>query len=296
MTDKSRWQQISSRNWEDIAAAWVDAAASIPDISQKPDPGLERLPGLLSLDGESPKRHDDVEGLRIQCFWESLYLYSKCDHAMSASQRLASIGMASWSNFNAYHSAYLGARGILGLLGVPLPNLAGRQVFLDLFPAAERKSTKYRGVGPSLVREFLIKNVPKLDQRAVWACLQRVLRVSKVQVWNVEFAMALDGFEDSEITPPRNHFLYKPAYWLFDDLLQDLPTDYDWLELSDPIVATDRSFLLWLCFVVHNLFTALVKDLASQSELINQYLQESRGHRDSALPEQQRYRALCISA
>lgn len=295
MSDKARWQQISRRRWEEISPVWVDVATSIPSLNAQPNPGLDKLPGLLALGTESLKLHEDVPGLRTQAFWDAAFLYAKCDHAKVAAERLADMGMASWAMFNAYHSAYLGARCLLWLLGVPLPDLAGRQVFLDLFPEEDQKAKKRRGNRQLVYQEFLIKNIGKLDQRAVWDCLQRVLRISAVDFWDADLVARIQRIDEASLTPPRNHFLYKAGYWVFDDLVQDMPADYEWMEVGDPVSTSDKSFLLWLCFAIHKLLTALFEDLVNSSALIGAYMAATRTKTSAHSAVQNAYRSFCAA-
>lgn len=295
MADKARWQQISRRRWEDISPVWIDVASTIPKLVAKPEPGLEKLPGLLALGNEPLGLHEDVSGLRMQTFWDAAYLYTKCDHAKVAAERLAGAGMASWAMFNAYHSAYLGARCMLWLLGVPLPNLAGRQVLLDLFPEEDSKVRKRRGNRPLVYETFLLKNIDKLDQRAVWDCLQRVMRISSVGCWDSGLIDKIKRIDSASLTPPRNHFLYKAGYWIFDDLVHDMPAGYQWMVLSDPISTIDKSFLLWLCFAVHRVLTELLQDLMQSSLLIEKCIAATRTQLSANSDIEEPYRAFCAS-
>ena len=128
------WKKFPSRRWEDVRNSWVDHIPTFPAIAARPDPGLEQLLPLLSIPiTNSPARQSDVPGLRANALWEAVFLFHKCSHTNLAAQRLAFQGMQSWCLFNAYHSAYLGAKGIMALLGVALPKLKGQQVALDLF-------------------------------------------------------------------------------------------------------------------------------------------------------------------
>jgi hypothetical protein len=138
MSLRAKWQNLGKRKWDEIRDAWLADIPSFASIGMRPDPGLERLAPLLAVDHpKAPIGHlrlADVAGLRTNALSEAVFLFHKCAHTHLAAQRIGQQGMQSWCLFNAYHSAYVGARGLLTLLGAPLPNLAGRQVVLDLFP------------------------------------------------------------------------------------------------------------------------------------------------------------------
>src|SRR5439155_6373055 len=100
-----------------------------------PEPGLENLAPLQAV--PLPDNHGtfpDVEGLRSNALWEAVFLFHKCAHTSLATQRVGGQGMHSWSLFNAYHSAFLGAKGIMALLGIAVPKINGIQLAIDLFP------------------------------------------------------------------------------------------------------------------------------------------------------------------
>jgi hypothetical protein len=197
--------------------------------------------------------------------------------------------MHSWCLFNAYHSAYLGARGIMSLLGIALPNLAGNQVAIDLYPEPPKKKA-HRSLGSPQFEEFLMVRLPKLDQRNLWEAFQRVLRMSDAQCWDIRLRRDLLNLDYEKVTPPRNHFLYKAHFWPLDDLTSDAtPADLAGL-FGTSLEADDRGFLLRLSFSVYRLFEQLMTDLAESSAVVKQQLDASRFLLSSELPELVCYR------
>src|SRR6185437_9153919 len=132
---KKVWKRFDARGWNDLKNAWIAAIPSAIELGSKPDPGLEDFSSLVDLAPSNwlTARSQNVAGLRSNALLEGVYLFQKCSHTSLAAQRLASAGMHSWCLFNAYHSAYLGAKGILAFLGVAFPVLNGSQVAIDLF-------------------------------------------------------------------------------------------------------------------------------------------------------------------
>ena len=146
MSRASRFQNLGSRNWEEVRDSWLEHVPSFPGIGAPPDPGLEHLNSLLEIRTSSNwERFADVRGLRANTLWEAVFLFHKCSHINLAAQRLGRQGMHSWCLFNGYHAAYLGAKGIMALLGVALPMLAGPQVAIDLYPMPVKGKAQRRG-------------------------------------------------------------------------------------------------------------------------------------------------------
>ncbi len=191
--------------------------------------------------------------------------------------------------FNAYHAAYLGARGVMTLLGVSLPNLRGRQVLLDLFPQPTKKSAK-SFAAPSF-GDFLLVPLPHLDQRYIWEGLQRVLRMTKAAPWSESVVEEVLGLSFEDITPPRNHFLYKAHYWPLEDLASDDDAT-DFSRFYGVELAPDAGgFLLRLGFCMYLLFEQLISDLALVAPLVAEQVRGSRCAANPVVPELLRYRS-----
>ena len=282
MALEHKLDKVRARKWANIRDAWL---AHVPDFNSPgscPDPGLERLPGLKGIPipkvDELPIRREDVEGLRRNALWEAVFLFHKCAHTNLAAQRLGERGMRTWSMFNAYHSAYLGAKGIMELLGVALPNIDGKQVLIDLFPETKplRKKGKHQPVRiDPLYTEFQITRLDGLDQRQLWQAFQRVLRVSSVDVWDEDLGRELKGLSHEKITPPRNWLLYKAHFWPLNDLVADATDEMSGL-VGTHLDTDEKGFLLRLCFTVYRLFEQILADLGERSGNVKHEMDHSR--------------------
>jgi hypothetical protein len=211
--------------------------------------------------------------------WEAVFLFHKCAHVHLAAQRLASRGMHSWSMFNAYHAAYLGARGVMALLGIGLPYLpqAG-QLLLDVYPLPEsKKNLKAWETGKWQFSETLVVRLGGhgIDQTALWDAFYRTLRVSEPVCESAVTKDLLNVSHDS-ISKPRNAFLYRAAFWPGSDLLADSDAA-NLVSLVGPHLDDESDgFLLRLSCDVYRLFEQLMLDLAEHSGPIRDQLDKSR--------------------
>lgn len=300
MSYKAKWQKFGERDWDEIRDAWLANVPSFPSIGAPPDPGLEHLSTLaaIGLPDANPgyKLVPDVQGIRRIALWEAVFLFHKCSHTNLAAQRLGQQGMHSWCMFNAYHSAYLGARGIMALLGVALTRVGGRQAAIDLFIRGESNTKKKaqqarRESGLPQFQEFLLVDLKSnLDQQDLWEGFQRVLKMSVIACMDQELRRELLDLSSGHITPPRNHFLYQAHFWPLGDLISDAT-----LEEMDSLIGThldaeEEGFLLRLSFSVYRLFEQLISDLSEHSSIIKTQFDGSRSWVDSAQPEFGRYR------
>ena len=294
MSWRPKWQNFRGRDWEVVRDHWLSHIPNFPSIGARPDPGLEQLNTLQEIDVPvNYGRFPNVAGLRANTLWEAVFLFHKCSHTNLAAQRLAQGGMHSWCLFNAYHAAYLGARGILAMLGVALPRLRGIQTAIDLCPAPVKKK-RHTPLGSAEFEDFLMVRLQLLEQRYLWEGFQRVLRMSKATCWDLTVRHELLSLSYDEITPPRNHFLYRPDFWPLDDLTSDLaPAELMYL-LGTELDIGDRGFLLRLSFSVYRLFEQLMSDLSSYSGVIKEQLTGSRFRPDSEAPEIDSYNEFVI--
>ena len=275
MSLRPKWQKIESRNWNVLKGAWLANIPDFPDVGSRPNPGVDQLVGLSELLVPStPQRFPDVEGLRRNVLWEALFLFHKCSHTGLAAQRLAEDGMRSWALFNAYHSAYLGAKGIMSMLGIVFPAVVSKQVAIDVFPPMTSRAK--RGILTRQFEEFLLIPIGnRLDQRYMWEAFQRVLRQSESECWDQASKDELLRLPWEHIPRPRNQFIYRVQHWPLDDLMVDITGD--WKDFWSPDLDVDnRDFLLQLSFKIYGLFEELVIDLSKQSPIIKEQLSASR--------------------
>ena len=276
---------ISKRSWASIKSNWLGHLPIFGDPGLPPAPGVEELPAwdqlALPVSPQNRQRYPDVQGLRQNALAEGVFLFHKCTHAHLATHRIGTTGMHSWSLFNAYHSAYLGARGILTLLGVSLPSVRG-QLLIDIFDEPEtQKMVNAIKEGRATFTEFLLVRFGNnFDQQEVWELLQRALRQTDAACLAVPWKDELLDISFDTNTKPRNAFLYHPAFWPLDDLLND-GAAADYLVLcGDDLDTTRKGFLMRLNFIVCRLFELLMDDLAGESNVIRDQVSPSRILRD----------------
>lgn len=291
---RPKLQNIRARHWHDLRDAWIENIPVFPSPGAKPDPGVERLAPLNELllpnnNGKFP----DVPGLRPNLLWEAVFLFHKCAHSHLAAQRLGHVGMLSWSMFNAYHSAFIGARGVMALLGIGFPFLPnGGQLLIDVFPQPESKKDIQRlRLRQWRFQEILIVRLSGLKQRELWEGFQRVLEISDVPCWDDRVRQELLDVTCASITRPRNAFLYKAAFWPGKDLLVDGSDDEFTRFVGTGLNDNDEGFLLRLSFDVYRLFEQLITNLAEESGPIRVQLNESRIISDPAVADLVSYNA-----
>jgi hypothetical protein len=286
---RPKWQNFRERDWDEIRNHWLSHIPNFPAIGAGPDPGLDELNTLQEINIPSPHgRFADVAGLRSNTLWESVFLFHKCSHTNLAAQRLAQSGMHSWCLFNAYHSAYLGARGVMAMLGVALPKLKSTQIAIDLCPEPLKKK-RHCPVGSLEFGEFLIVPLQLLEQRYLWEAFQRVLRMTNASCWDLALRQELLALSYGEITPPRNQFLYRADFWPLADLTSDIASGDLMYLLGTELDTVDAGFLLRLSFSVYRLFEQLMSDLSSYSGVIKEQLDGARFLPNSELSELRSY-------
>lgn len=294
---KSPWHHFREREWTEIRDAWLEDIPTFPQVGAIPDPGLENLSSLMTIDlpaiNPPYKRHADVEGVRRNALWEAVFLFHKCSHTHLAAQRLGQLGMHSWCMFNAYHSAYLGARGIIATLGIALVTIQGNQTGIDLFiqPESNTKQKALRALASRRFQEFLIVRFPSLiEQRNLWQGLQRILKISTIGHVDQRLIDEVLGLSYESISPPRNRFLYKAPFWPLADLMDDARVEEMEHLVGIKLDVELEGFLLNLSFFVYRIFEQLMEDLVRQSEILRAQIDASRSLVAQLDPELERYR------
>jgi hypothetical protein len=178
---------------------------------------------------------------------------------------------------------------MMALLGVALPELRGRQVALELYPAQTKKKS-VRSVVSESFQDFVVVPLPPLDQRDLWEAFQRVINMCSAACWDINLRQELLDLSHDRITPPRNRFLYRASHWPLGDLISDVqPPDLAGF-IGKELNPEDPGFLMRLTFVVYRLFEQLMSDLAEHSAVVRTQLEGSRCLVDNELPELGCYR------
>jgi hypothetical protein len=284
MSWRPKWQNFGNRDWEEIRGSWLNHIPTFPDVGSLPDPGLEKLLPLRAL--QLPDNHgkfQDVAGLRTNALWEAVCLFHKCAHTNLAVHRIGQHGMHSWGLFNAYHSAYLGARGIMAILGVAMPKVNGNQIAIDLFPELPKKRKPGLNAVPEF-QEFVVVRLSMLEQRFLWEAFQRVLNMTQAKCWSLDIRRSLLELSFEAITPPRNRYLYQAHFWPLSDLIIDgAASEFDTL-FGAELDPSQEGFLLRLCFSIYYLFEQLMCDLARDSVTIQLQVSGSRVLKNAGSP------------
>lgn len=290
---RPKLQHIGVRDWASLRDAWLDVVPVFGSIGASPQPGLERLGPPVNQLPDNYIVGPDIEGVRMNTLWEAVFLFHKCAHAHLASQRLGHRGMHSWSMFNAYHAAYLGARGIMALLGVTLPFMPqGGQLLLDVFPPPDQKNKpKKQALATKHFEQTLIVRFPRIDQRQLWQCLQRVLRMTTAQCWNETLRKDILDLTWAKMTGPRNDYLYRAAFWPGSDLIDDQEEGSLSALVGSELDVDGVGYLMRLSFTVYRLFEQLAEDLAAHSAPIRDQIAGSRVLRDPGVDDLSCYQA-----
>lgn len=279
MSWRPYWKSIEKRHWSDVKGALLSSVPDFGDRVMRPSPGVENLSTLAHLkDIRDPTVLADAEGLRLNLLAEGVFLFQKCSHAQMAVARLAQLGMTSWALFNAYHSALLGAKASMSLLGVAFPKVAGVQLLLDTFPETRKVSSQSKlRTAPSYSSFRIVRLPSQMDQRFVWEAFQRVIRVTDGAWTSASNVQSIERLDWEAITPPRNAFLYKPQYWTTID---DVDADYvltDWASMFEAELDTaSDGFLIHLSMEVHRAVSWLMSDLAKSSNVFADQLTRAR--------------------
>jgi hypothetical protein len=265
---KPELQKLRGRDWPAIREAWLSFIPRFPNLGALPDSSSDDLLDVLGFTGptSNPVRLEQIVGIRSAVLWEAVCLYQKAKHTNVAAKELLNSGLQTWSLFNFYHSAYLAAKGTMYLLGVTVPLVKSKWCILDIFASPENHQNGRRVKHESLT-DFIAIPLSGLDQHQLWAWFQRLLSSTRSVPWDKEIAREIFLITESrDFVRQRNRLLYRPGFWLADDLLAPLPLDVPWntppRQALDP---READFLAGLCDRVHSIFDSALADLSTSS-------------------------------
>ena len=282
MISRPTLQKLRRRSWENIIESWVSSSPTIDIVGGKPDPGVSNLE--LQIQDADPKQEDwrgaTPPGLRANVLLESIYLAHKSGHLLRASEMHGRHGMNTWALVSAYHSAFVGAKSILGLQGVFLTEYKSRPVILDLFPEEERSRPRKRPQSISkLSGDFKADEVALIfyatneAHRALWLIFERVLNITSSLPCSQNMLASLKSVDWQNVSRPRNHLIYRNKYWPYDDLhypcsnikfcrkhLRDIE--------KNGLSADDEDFLFMLALIIFHYCQLLLEDIGKELSAI----------------------------
>src|SRR5437868_13934710 len=111
----SRWQQIRRRDWSEIREVWLEHVPPIPSQGARPTVAVEAIIAAGIRDETLTAENLNIfpEGLREAVLWEALFLLHKGGHTIGAAEATLRSGRMSWSQFDAYHGAFMACRAVM---------------------------------------------------------------------------------------------------------------------------------------------------------------------------------------
>jgi len=161
----------------------------------------------------------EIKGMRQLVLAEAVYFLHKSSHVIGASESHARNGIQTWSLSGAYHGAMFGAKAIMYLLGVATPNFEGKGILVDVWPELPKLSSRERKAGLQSPPDMQFSRIGhRVEHRHVWQLFQRVIRVSKVDLWSKEYISSLHKLDVGEFAWQRNKIHYNNREWICADL------------------------------------------------------------------------------
>jgi len=268
--EKNEAQRLRGRDWQSIKEAWLLQPPNFPEPGQMPELSSDEILDFVGIEAPTELvRIAAADGVRPAVLSEAICLFLKARHAESAAHRLRDEGLITWSLFNYYHSAYLGAKGIAYLLGITFPSDAkNRQYVLDIFAEPLSHKNGKRIAASNLVDFMAIPIEGRLDQHQLWAWFQRGINSTRSAPWDKGIVGKIERIKPSRtITRPRNSLLYRTNFWIAQDLVALSSVPPEGSEAYEFAPGAEQFFYL-LNGHVSELFTSLMNDLSSISPAI----------------------------
>jgi hypothetical protein len=276
---EKRIDNIKRRDWVIVREEWLAHIPRIAPPGARPALPLKQVPELSSWAAQAAGKKsirisDGHTSLRASTFWEGTYLLHKACHVIGAAGVHAAEGISTWSLSSFYQGGLFGAKAVLYLMGIGLPEFNGKTTIVDLWPevsATQRKLAKRIGIAPP--ESELTYLGQRLDHHSAWYAFLRLVRTARVDVWPNSYISFLRPMRVGDISDQRNAIHYRLADWLFEDLHAEqsileffhLKRDDDGTLLLDP---SSSDFSLVLAIVVLHMGVLLFESLAELSNAL----------------------------
>ena len=209
-------------------------------------------------------------------FREAIFLLHKASHVIGHAEVSVRSGAKTWSLSDAYQGALFGARSIVYLLGVGLPEYKSKLVITDVWPKIEEQKESRQRLSLDADAEspvqFTLATI-KLEHRHFWMLFQRLLNVCKVDVWQKEYVSALRKLETKEFAMQRNILQYRDWRWIFDDLHESRIDEQFGVhkgDLHDALVYAERSdFSIALALALMRMALDLIGSITALTNKLN---------------------------
>ena len=143
---------------------------------------------------------------------------TKYFHVLECARAQLSRGAATWTMVDTYHSAMLGARGLIALYGILCYTVQGRTVLVDFRP--ELGDADYRSKFSKMYKRIddpirvLRPKKLLLEQRDAWGLIVRLVNITKnAESQDEELMKQIADIAETTLSSLRNKVLYDSVYW-----------------------------------------------------------------------------------
>ncbi|MDB6122792.1 MAG: hypothetical protein JWQ71_1785 [Pedosphaera sp.] len=288
--------RVRARDWNNVRDSWFNF---IPDIVPSGSAPAEATADIIDtqllhdeLREKNSCRIVDVEqaiGVRQSILAEAIFLLHKAAHVIGTAERMAVDGHPTWAMMNAYQGSLFAAKGVIYLLGVGLPEFGNETLIVDVMPelSESQKRLVKRNIEPAKESEFF-RTGRRFDHDSTWKLFQRLIRVSKVNLWSEDHIEELKHLDTGSISDKRNWLQYRAGAWLYTDLhnLMGVPSHGN-LSISSSncpeLDPENPDFYMIFSLVVMHLGYLLFEDLKGETNKLtdewNLYIENLNEHR-----------------
>ncbi|HQX74239.1 MAG TPA: HEPN domain-containing protein [Chitinophagaceae bacterium] len=273
-------KRIDKRDWSKLCDKWLSFIPSFSYPGEAPEHQILDFVGLEAIYHKTQSAQGglkiDVPLLRQEVLREAIYFVHKSTHVCGAANIHLENGALSWAISSAYQSSFFALKGILGLLGLSFPRI-NTSLMVDCFPEEEKLSSKQRKRGEIPRQEFKFVVLPKLSHKHMWQIFQRVLYVSKIELWREEIVSYLRHIDIDKFSEQRNSLHYKNDFWLFPEDLFKRVFDPSFgvfenlfTEANYDRMDSKKDFSFILNYILLKFAIDLIKDLGKNATSINE--------------------------
>jgi hypothetical protein len=219
-------KHVMHRSLKELEDRWRAMSVEADEVSLQ-----ETVSSIFKLSDFDLKNSDEIKsfpGGMVAAAVELKRLKEKSLAAVRAANSLYNAGNPTWGSVDAYHASFLIAKVILGVFGIFIVSLEGKNFFLDLLPGegdvAHRKQFASQNKGITDPARFMTIYGARIEHRHVWELLSRISNKCSLEVLDESERRWFKHFAFDDYHSVRNKIIYQTFYWSsFGDLITPLP-------------------------------------------------------------------------
>lgn len=273
-------EKLKIKRWDNIRSNWIRFIPNMKPAGYPPELSISNIEGFQScasrLSNGNGFVREHIPGIQSHALLEAIFLLHKASHVLSAAELHIKMGVQTWSLSSAYQASFYSAKSILNFIGINIAEFNKKSIVCDLWPEPDKLSKTHRNIGEISDSEDVVfwKTGTILDHKSIWLIFQRIIRVTRINLWPDEYVKSILKLNVTDFAKQRNSIHYSNNKWPGNDLF-DFVLGNGFGTVPDKLVDyfdesyNNKDFTVVLSFIIFRMAYLLLKDLSHNTNKLN---------------------------